>query len=380
MASVQEFEKRETARIREHLVGALTLLREADTSHLLSETRARRQSVAADLERYIERARFPRNLQTLEQRPALIDDLGTRCALAHLAEQSGGKRLIGHLSLIANHERVAVLRTHADLQGWLASVGLTAEEAARIQPSYVKMPHPTPLECACWEMSALVARGTVISTQPSGAASHPCEVRIDKVLHQGISALEAGQTSWQQCTNAGPGSQVLITRTVPLKWSIDGEAINVHPLTGGGQALFKTCEPASVQGGPLWLQGEPPNPVWLTKTQLDSVVGKSNAECRAFFKLKPEGWEPRAPQPPGVIKPNPEESRPAKPTASPSASASSAPRKSRDNEEPRETGSAHVGSTSAEGFDMAAVHYVGGGALLGAVVGVAVFGLRGRKV
>jgi hypothetical protein len=372
MVRVHDFERREIARIREHLVGALTLLREADTSHLVSEARARRASLTDELARYIRRGRFPRNTEVLDRRPALIDDFGTRCALAHLAERTGSASLIDRLSRTANHERVAVLRTHDELGAWLASVGLTAEEAARIQPSYTYYKHPSPLECACAEMSGPVARGTVVA-----AANGQCDVRIDKVLSEGDGSLRVGETVADSCPAAAPGMKMLISRArASTEWALR--------LDGGAPLRFETCKAHGERGAANY-RGERPAPQLIPRRELDAVIGKTEAECREHFKLGPydQGEHenvmlPRRPKAPGTAPPVP--SGIIAPNAEKASAEEPAPVLPRESDAPKSADDVLV-MTASEGkaFELTPVYYVGGGALVGAAVGLFVFGLRARK-
>jgi hypothetical protein len=72
--------------------------------------------------------------------PVFIDEHGTRCAMAHLIEEGGGADLA---HAIARGENLAFVpqlaadaRYRPELVAWLDRNGLTAAEAARIQPAY----------------------------------------------------------------------------------------------------------------------------------------------------------------------------------------------------------------------------------------------------
>ncbi|MBL9024037.1 MAG: hypothetical protein JNL21_17710 [Myxococcales bacterium] len=365
----------ELGRVREHLVGALATLREADTRHLDAEVGLRRSSVIAELQRYIERGQFPRNTRTLEMRPAVIDDFGTRCALAHLAEQSGGAELVSSLSAVANHERVHALRTHEGLARWLRAMGLSVEEAARIQPSYAHVPYPPPLDCACRELGGPVLRGTVTNTSASGA----CDIRIDEVLSSAELTrragrdLPVGETLSTSCTNLVRGSKVLVTWPEQERDPLDpGPADRPSLRIDSGSYRFETClEPGSA----VRYRGKPPPPAILSRRQLDEVVGKSLAECRVFLGVTPT--DSPEPTPTGRIAPNPEAPRrPREPAPVESAQAPEPVRTKEDREAPA------AQSPDTTPLLPTSLHYIGGGGILlvvSAAAGYAWLTKRGPK-
>ncbi len=124
------------ARIHDHLLGAETELRAADVSALAPAQRARRAALVAELARYRQTGRFPRNLDFAERTPYFVDDRGVRCAMAHLIEVTGGGALVARVAATANNAYIAELAGDPDLIAWLARHGLSAAEAARIQPTY----------------------------------------------------------------------------------------------------------------------------------------------------------------------------------------------------------------------------------------------------
>ncbi|MEJ7601714.1 MAG: MYXO-CTERM sorting domain-containing protein [Kofleriaceae bacterium] len=132
----------EVERLRQHFTIVDHELRAADVSGLTNEQRVRRAALIAELARYRERGMFPRNLDFAAQTPYFIDDRGVRCAMAHLVETHGGAALVARVAASSNNAYVRELAVDVELGpalgAWLERVGLTAAEAARIQPSYVR--------------------------------------------------------------------------------------------------------------------------------------------------------------------------------------------------------------------------------------------------
>jgi hypothetical protein len=122
-------------RIRAHLAQVEAELRARDvgqTSPLAQAARARALDV---LHRYWTSGRFPHNPGPSGERvPVFIDAEGRPCAVAELMLQSGAAELAATIAARENQARVLEMRT--DLGSWLAQNGLTAQEAARIQPEY----------------------------------------------------------------------------------------------------------------------------------------------------------------------------------------------------------------------------------------------------
>jgi hypothetical protein len=65
-----------------------------------------------------------------------VDAEGTRCAVAHLIEATGGAGVVERVARKRNHAYVRELVDDRRIADWLEREGLSAEEAALIQPSY----------------------------------------------------------------------------------------------------------------------------------------------------------------------------------------------------------------------------------------------------
>ena len=127
----------ETARVRRHLSMVEAELRATNVSALTPVQRAARGRNLAVLHAYWVRGVFPVNTDFPGLHvPYFIDRYGTRCAMAYLIEQSGHGDLVRRIATTQNNAYVRDLQGDADLGAWLSENGLTAAEAARIQPSY----------------------------------------------------------------------------------------------------------------------------------------------------------------------------------------------------------------------------------------------------
>jgi hypothetical protein len=166
---------RERERVRRHLVGAERLAR-ARRVVLDPLKTANRLMLLDELGRYRRRGRFPLNHSfRTRAAPEFIDSHGTRCAVAHLMEISGQRELVLYIAKADNNARVGKLARLPELRAWLAGVGLSLAEAARIQPTYC---HYTEAEACFCNAGGLtnLAMGTVIAFEPGGV-----RVRVDRV-------------------------------------------------------------------------------------------------------------------------------------------------------------------------------------------------------
>jgi len=131
----------ETARIRTHLATVERALRARDVTHLAPAQRAARARNLDVLHVYWTAGVFPKNTDFPGERiPYFVDRFGTRCAMAHLIEQSGRGDLVARVAATNNNARIRELKGDPELVAWLDANGLTAAEAARIQPAYGNPP------------------------------------------------------------------------------------------------------------------------------------------------------------------------------------------------------------------------------------------------
>lgn len=124
----------EDSRIRGHLGDALTQLRTAPPVGLRADQRAARAEVIALLERYVAESKFPRTRG--EAGPVFVDEAGTHCAMGALIAATGGSAIVERIHESRNLETVGTLADEPGVEEWLEAHGMTAEEAALVQPTY----------------------------------------------------------------------------------------------------------------------------------------------------------------------------------------------------------------------------------------------------
>ena len=180
----------EQRRLRTHFRLVLAELRGRDVSHFAPEQRAARAHLIDELARYARTGRFPRNLDFPDRRmPYFVDAFGARCAMAHLVESTGHGELVARVHQTANNAFVRELEADIAFRSWLEEHGITAAEAARIQPDYCFVTKAE--DCLCnlvWQSAAAVGEGTVVAP---GTEMYKVRVRID-VIHGDMSVAAVG--------------------------------------------------------------------------------------------------------------------------------------------------------------------------------------------
>jgi uncharacterized protein (TIGR03382 family) len=126
----------ERFRIQRHLALVEATLRSETPPDLADGPARARARLLDELHLYAERGVFPQNPDFQDRRvPYFIDQFGTACAVGHLMIVSGAAQLAHEIARDENNDVVAEI-DHAGVGPWLAANGLTAAEAAWIQPSY----------------------------------------------------------------------------------------------------------------------------------------------------------------------------------------------------------------------------------------------------
>lgn len=127
----------EVARIQAHLARVEQALLASDIGHLTPRQRLARARHIQVLREYRDAGVFPHNHDFAGERvPYFVDAHGTHCAMAYLIARSGGEALVERVRATANNARIHDLAGDPELLAWLESAGLSADEAAMIQPAY----------------------------------------------------------------------------------------------------------------------------------------------------------------------------------------------------------------------------------------------------
>ena len=126
----------EVARLQAHFDSVDAELRHAGGPRLTSSQRVARATLIGWLQEYRNAGEFPRNERFASPMPIFRDDHGALCAMAYLIDQSGRGDLVDRIAMTRNSAFIAELADDPALRAWLDSVGLSVNEAARIQPTY----------------------------------------------------------------------------------------------------------------------------------------------------------------------------------------------------------------------------------------------------
>jgi hypothetical protein len=128
-------------RITRHLAEVEAILRSADTRDLTDAQKAARARSLDYLRLYWRRGVYPHNHGRPESRtPVFIDEHGTHCAVGFMIAMSGAEALARRIAATANQATIAELSDDPELRQWLESNGLSALDAALIQPTYGPVP------------------------------------------------------------------------------------------------------------------------------------------------------------------------------------------------------------------------------------------------
>lgn len=126
----------EVARLRAHFDSVDAELRASDVSGLTGAQRNARARLIAWLREYRDAGRFPENDRFATPEPFFRDHRGVLCAMAYLIDRSGRGDIVDDVARTRNNAYIRELTDDPRLVAWLDSAGLTAAEAARIQPQY----------------------------------------------------------------------------------------------------------------------------------------------------------------------------------------------------------------------------------------------------
>jgi hypothetical protein len=160
-------------RVRQHFKRVERELRAHEASHLPGTLQTARARHLDELHRYAARGIFPRNHERPGHAPCFIDHDGRECAVAHLVMADGRAEAAYRIAGSANYAYVPDMR-FPELDAWAAQSGLSKEELARIQPSYVYDPElrellPRLLEFAfsltatLWTVQIASVAGVIVS-------------------------------------------------------------------------------------------------------------------------------------------------------------------------------------------------------------------------
>lgn len=131
----------ERLRLRLHFARVLAEMRDAPPPAGASP--ARRAATLRELARYARAGAFPRHGGRGAPRPVFVDAGGNRCAMAHLLEWSGHAAAVHGITATRNHAYLPDLARAPEVAAAIQGLGISEDEAARIQPCYA----PSAAEC-----------------------------------------------------------------------------------------------------------------------------------------------------------------------------------------------------------------------------------------
>jgi len=132
----------ETARISIHLAYVEDILRKKDISHLSEQQKVNRAKNIEFLNEYRTNEKYPSNYDYKGERRPCFKDMNDRiCAVGYLVEQNGGEELVNEIQSSMNYAYIEDMNIE-DLALWVENSGLTLEECAMIQPTYMWVPSP----------------------------------------------------------------------------------------------------------------------------------------------------------------------------------------------------------------------------------------------
>ena len=126
----------EVTRLERHFDSVDLELKSRDVSHYTASQRANRAKLVGWLRDYRNAGSFPTNEKFAEARPFFRDSDDVLCAMAYLITRSGRTDIVDKVAATRNNAYIRELIDDRALVDWLDTWGLTAAEAARIQPSY----------------------------------------------------------------------------------------------------------------------------------------------------------------------------------------------------------------------------------------------------
>jgi hypothetical protein len=259
----------EPERLDRHFRRVVQRLQRSVPRHVRGAALRAREGHVRELERYRHMARFPRNLRFPGRRvPHFIDELGTRCAIAHLIERDA-RDLVQHVASERNYARIHELATVPELGIWLEENGLTLDEAALIQPSYETYPAAA---CVCGH---------------EGPNRSIVEGKVTPAAELLVTATHGAEG------HAGPGEVVPL---VPFNWELETGQLVVARL--GGRYAYVV---APLENGVLKLAGSycDGGAGWATAptdlpldVYLEAFLAESFEECIAILENQSPAWGP----------------------------------------------------------------------------------------
>ncbi len=269
----------EVTAVKSHFRSVLWFLRQRRPPELDPAQKVARALLLDELEDYAARGIFPLNTHSPgERRPTFIDEVGTRCAVAHLLDMSGEASLALEVRDRMNFAPVSDIVEEPRFVAWLEAAGFTREEIALVQPAYCDL---TAAQCVCDVTGPDFADQALVSYRTTATGLYVTEV------HRGAPGIEVGLRV------LGPGESPDVKRAPAeaetferIAWvpaatrNKDGEAYTAR----GRTALYidqgnAQCTPGVANARPL-----------STENASKALLSPSRAACMKYLESIDEGW------------------------------------------------------------------------------------------
>lgn len=125
----------EVIRIKTHLEYVISVLIKEDIKRLNVIQKENRKHLINLLAEYIDSEQFPKNNHFKERRPVFIDEDDNFCAVGYLIAQTEGEAVAREINKVHKFDAIKEITSEV-LEKWLIKNGLSAHEAAMIQPWY----------------------------------------------------------------------------------------------------------------------------------------------------------------------------------------------------------------------------------------------------
>ncbi|MFK8104444.1 MAG: VIT domain-containing protein [Saprospiraceae bacterium] len=177
-------------RIKTHLAFVESTLRCQNVDHLPQALQQQRTMMLDQLRGYWQTGIFPKNDYFLgERKPIFIDRQDRVCAVGYLVQQTSGQALCESINQDFQFSYLWEME-HTGLAEWVANSGLTAEECAMIQPSYI-LPEPTPRSPRLNPgMFAMELRSNQVQTEITGQSA---TTSMDQVFYNPSNRAMQGE-------------------------------------------------------------------------------------------------------------------------------------------------------------------------------------------
>ncbi len=188
----------ESYRLRRHFKSIERRLRTCNTKTKPESLKQQRVRHLDCLHEYSVRGQFPRNYDCLDQPvPCFIDREGCVCAVAYLLIASGYSELAHQIATQANNAYITEMAFPA-LNEWVAQSGLTLNELALIQPTYIFCEFPASYINSPPPIIQYADRNVNLGTSSSPKINFPLSPSMRDAVIYRQRALNTKEQGWRR--------------------------------------------------------------------------------------------------------------------------------------------------------------------------------------